>query len=113
VRHLLGVHVLHDRRVGGRAHGTDDGDDLIILDQLARLLNRLGRLVAVVEREKLDLAAVHPALPVDHVVIGGLHPSLRAVGRQRAAVRIGLADRDLGIGDAGIVTLLGVNRAGR
>jgi hypothetical protein len=49
VRHLLGIHVLHDRRIGGGTHRTDDGENLIIFDQLARLLDRLGRLVAVVE----------------------------------------------------------------
>ncbi len=113
VRDLLGIHVFHDRGIRRRAHGADDGDDLVVLDELARLLDRLGRLVAVVERDQLDLAPVHPALLVDHVVIGGLHPALGAVGRQRPTIGIGLADHDLGVGDTGIVCLLGLNRAGR
>jgi hypothetical protein len=43
-----------------RAHRADDGDDLVVFDQLARLLDRLGRLVAVVERDSLILRPFTP-----------------------------------------------------
>jgi hypothetical protein len=49
LRHLLLVHVLVDRRVARRAERLEQGEDLVLLDQLADHLHRLGWVVAVVE----------------------------------------------------------------
>jgi hypothetical protein len=61
VRHLLLVHVLLDRGVRRRAQRVEHQQHFFLLDQLARLLDRLGRVVAVVQRDEVDLAAVDAA----------------------------------------------------
>src|SRR5260370_17965347 len=65
----------------------EDEQHLLLLDQLAHLLHRLGRAVAVVERDEVDLAAVDAALIVDHLEIGGLGPPDRPVGGGGTAIR--------------------------
>src|SRR6185436_7580940 len=52
--------------------------------------------------------AVDSALIVDHLEISRFRTAYGAVGRSRAAVRIGAADLDLGVGNARTVFLLGV-----
>jgi hypothetical protein len=58
---------------------------LVLLDELARLLDRLRRAVAVVVADEVDLAAVDAALLVDHLEVRGDRLADRAVGRGRAA----------------------------
>ena len=112
MRHLLSIHVFDDRGIGRRSHRADDGEHVVLLDHFAMLFDGARRAVAVIERNEFDLAAVHAALFVDHGVVGGLHPALGAVGRQRSAVRIGLADDDFAVARAGIVFVLRQSSAG-
>jgi hypothetical protein len=79
---------------------------LVLLHELANLLDRLRRAVTVVVADEDDLAAVDAAfLAVDLVEIGGDGLADGAVGRGRPAIWVGVADLDLGIADAG--TILG------
>ena len=113
LRHLHGVHVFLDRRVGRGAERREDQEHLVALDQLARLLHRLRRAVGVVIGDEVDLAAVDAAIVVDHAEIGAHRLADDAVGRGRPAVRHDVADLDLGVGDAGVVFLLrGSGRGG-
>src|SRR6202030_4266081 len=77
--------------------------DLVLLDQLAHLLDGLRRAVAVVAADEGDLAAVDAAPFVDHGEIGGVHFADDPIGRSRAAIRHGIAELDFGIADAGPV----------
>ena len=78
LRHFFRVQVFHCSRVWRRAEGTEQQQDLIGFDQLARLLDGLGRTVAVIERKQFDLAPVDPAPGIDHLEISGLGPADRA-----------------------------------
>ena len=113
LRHLLGVHVFLDRRIRRRAEALEDQQDLVALDQLARLLDRLGRAVAVVVGDEVDLAAVDAAFGVDLLEIGRDRLADQAVGRGRTAIGIDVADLDLGVAGAGIVFLLRERRGRR
>ena len=106
LRHLLGVEVLLDRGVGRRAERAGDGQHLVLLDQTARLLDRLGRAETVVERDHGDLAPVHAAQVVDHLEIGDLGLGQGDETRQGPAIGHGLAELDLAVGGARIVLLL-------
>ena len=81
LRHLLLVHVGPDRRVERRAQHVEHDGDLLALDQLARVLDRLGRRVAVVEGDEGDLAPVDAALGVEPLEISVLGLAELAVGR--------------------------------
>ncbi len=113
LRHLVLVHVVPDRAVGRGPERAGIQKHLIFLDQLARHLDGLGRRISVVVGDEIDLAAVHPALVVDHLVIGGHRFADRSVGRGGSAVKAGIADLDLGIGDARAVILRGAGRSRR
>ena len=113
LRHLLGVEIFLHRRVRGRAEELEGEQHFVALDQLAHLLDRLGRRVGVVILDQVDLAAVHAALIVDHLHIGGLGLADGGIGGGRSGERIGLADLDLGIGRAGVVFFLRVSRRDR
>ena len=110
LRHLLGVAVFVDRGVGRRAERVEQQQHAVAFDQLAHLLDGLRRAVAVVIGNEIDLAAVYPALLVDHVEKGGLRLADHAVGRGRAAIRVRVADLDLGVAGAGVVFLLRESR---
>ena len=101
LRHLVVVQILPDRGVRRRAEAIEHERDLLLLDQPTDLLDGLGRAIGVVEADEVDLAAVHAALLVDHLEVGGLRAPDHAVGRRRPAVGHGLPDLDLGVGDAG------------
>src|SRR6185437_4275037 len=62
--------VLLDRGVGRGAEGLEHERDLVLLDELADHLDGLGRAVAVVVADEVDLAAVDPALVVDLLEVG-------------------------------------------
>ncbi len=111
LRHLLRVHVFLDRGIAWRAQRIEDQQHLVGLDELARLLHRLRRAVAVVIGDEVDLAAVDAALGIELVEIGGLGLADRRIGRSRTRIGHDVADLDLGIGRAGIIFLLGVGRA--
>jgi hypothetical protein len=100
-----------DRRVARRAERLEQGEDLVLLDELAHHLDRLGRAVAVVQRDELDLAAADAARLVDRLEVGVDRPRDRGIGRGRAAVGIGVADLDLGVGHPVVVLLLREGRS--
>ena len=100
MRHLLAVYVFVDRRIGRRPQRAEIGENLVLLDQLAGLLDGLGRAVGVIIGQEIDLATVNAALGIEPVVIGGLRASSRAIGRGRAAVGHGLPDLDFLVRDA-------------
>jgi hypothetical protein len=79
LRHLPLIEVFLHRRAGGGAQRAEDGEDLLVLDKAARLLDRLGRAVAVVERDQGDLPAVDAALFVQHLDIGRLGEAERGI----------------------------------
>ena len=54
-RDLLGVHVFLNGGVARRAEALEDKEDLVALDQLARLLDRFGRTIGVVIRDEAIL----------------------------------------------------------
>jgi hypothetical protein len=69
--HLLGIHVSLHCRIGGGARRLEDKQDLVAFNELARLLDRLGRAVGVVVADEIDLTAVDTALSVDLLKICG------------------------------------------
>src|ERR1700682_2702573 len=111
LRDLLGVQIFLNGRVRRRSKGTEHEQNLVAFDQLARLLNGLRRAVAVVIADKVDLAAVHAALFVDHLEVGFFDLADHAVGGSRTAIGHDIAELDLGIGRAGVVLLLGEGTA--
>ena len=112
LRHLLGVHVFHDRRIRRRAERLEDQQHLVAFHQLAGLLDRLRRAVGVVIGDEIDLAAVNAALGIDHLEKGFFGLADHAIGRRRPAIGHDIADLDFGIAGAGIVFLLRVGRGG-
>jgi len=100
LRNILALQIFRDRGVMGGADRGEDQRDLVAFDQPSRLLYRLRRRVAVVERDQIDLAAVDAAALVDHLEIADLALAERAEGRDRAAIGHGLADPDFGCSDA-------------
>src|SRR5207302_9672540 len=94
LRYLALIEIALHRRVGRRAERAENAEDLVLLDEPAGLLDRLGRTVAVVERDEIHLTAVDPAGVVDHAVIGRLRPPDRGEGRGRPAIgdRLGYLD---------------------
>jgi len=102
VGHLLLVHVAHDRRVGRGPECVEQEGDLVFLDQATHLLDRLGRAVLIVVGDEVDLAPGDAALVVHHLIEERhLQPATGAVRGRRAAIWIGVANLDLGSGDAG------------
>src|SRR6267378_4082409 len=61
LRHLLRVHVFVNRGIRRRAERIEDEQNLVAFHQLARLLDRLRRAVAIVIADEIDLAAVDAA----------------------------------------------------
>src|ERR1700678_1565292 len=100
LRDLVVVHVLPHRRATRRAEAIEQKGDLLLLDQTPRLLDSLGRAIAVVETNQIDLATVHSTLLVDHFEIGEVRLADHAVSRRWAAIGHRLPDLDLGVGDA-------------
>jgi hypothetical protein len=80
LRHLVVVEILPDRGVRRRAEAVENEGDPILLDQATDLFDGLGWTVAVVEADEIDLAAVDPALFVDHPEIGGVGAPDHAIG---------------------------------
>ena len=106
LRHLLLVHILPDRAVGRRAERADRAEHLVLLDELADLLDGFRRRIGVVIGEQIDLPPVHAALVVDHLAPGDDRFRHRRIGGGGTAIGAGIADLDLGVGDARAVFLL-------
>ena len=70
--HLVVIAILPDRKVGRGAERLEQERHLFLLDEPPHLLDRLGRAVGVVDADEIELAAVDPALLVDHLEVGGL-----------------------------------------
>jgi hypothetical protein len=92
--------------VGRRAQRVEDEQHLFLFDQLARLLDRLGRVVAVVELMKLILRPLMPPSSLTFFEVGADRLADGAVGRCRARIRADVADLDFLVGRAGVVLLL-------
>jgi hypothetical protein len=105
MRDLLRVDVFVDGGVGGNPEHAEQQQDLVVLHQPARLLDRLGRAVRVVITDEPDGAAIDAALSVDLVKIRCLGLAEQAPCRSLTAVGHGVADLDLCIGCPGIVFL--------
>ncbi len=101
LRHFALVEIALHRGVGRGAERAENTKDLVLLDEPPGLLDRLGRAVAVVEGDEIDLTAVDPAGVVDHAVEGRLGVPDRREGRGRAAIGDRLADFDLSVGNPG------------
>jgi hypothetical protein len=78
--------------------------DALLFDEPPGLLDGLGRAVAIIKADEVELAAVDPAPLVDHLETRGLGSGDRDVARSGSAVGKGLADLDLGVRDAGRVS---------
>ena len=97
--------------IARRAERGEHQENLVALDQLADLLDRLRRRIGIVVGDEVDLAAVDAALIVDHPEVGGIGLADDRVNRGRAAIGHRVADLDLGVGDADVVFLLGQCRS--
>jgi len=100
MRHLLGVDVLDRRQIGGRTQDTIEQQHFVALDQSADLLHRLGRTIAVVVGDVVDLAAIYSTLIVDHLEVSCLCSTQDGEGGVRSAVRHRVANPDRGIARA-------------
>src|SRR5215831_10071471 len=94
-----------------RSQRTENKQDLVTFNELARLLHCLVRAVGVVIADEVDPAAVDAALGVDLVEVGGIAAAEFAKGRGRPAVGHGIADLDFAVARAWIVLLLRRDRA--
>ena len=111
MRDLLRVHVAVDGGVGRGAERLEEKRHLFLLDQLADLLDRARRAVAVIQRDEVDLAPLDAAHLVHHREIGRDGLADGAVNRSRARIGVGVADLDGRVGDAGHVG--GLRRPGK
>jgi hypothetical protein len=71
LRHFLLVEVTVDCGIGRGAERGSDQQHAVFLDQLAHLLDRLRRRIAIVIGDEIDLTAVNAPLVVYHPVIRG------------------------------------------
>ena len=94
LRHLLRVQIGLDRGVGVGADGRHRQENLVLLDELARHLQRLVGIVGVVIDDEIELAAVDAALGVDLVRIGRHDLGDDAVGGGRTGQGGGDANAD-------------------
>ena len=99
LRHPVVVEIRSDSRIGRRAKTPENEGDPFLLDETSSLLHRLWRTVAIVDADEIEFAAVHAALLIDHLEVGGLRAAEHAIGGGGPAVGHGLADLDLGIGN--------------
>ena len=109
LRYLVVVEILPDRQVRRGAERVEEESDFLVFDQAAHLLDRLRRAVSVIETDKIDLAAVHAALLVDHFEIGRGRLADDPVSGGWSAVGHRLPDLDFRIGDSG--RIVGAGRA--
>src|SRR5207244_6440612 len=105
LRHLRLVQVVPYRSLRLGAEPADQREDLVLLDELARELDGVRGVVAVVEDPEADLAAVDAALAVlalagvDPAEIRGHPAGDRRVRRRRATERERGADLDARLRD--------------
>jgi hypothetical protein len=98
--HLPLVHITANCEVGRGAKRTEQQQNLLSLDQLARHFDGLRRAVAVIAADEVDLAAVHTALVVDHGEVGRLRFANGGVAGSRPAIGHYVANLDLRIGNS-------------
>ena len=103
---FCGREVFLNNDIGYVAQALEDEGDLVLFDEPADLFDSLGRVVTVVEANQIDLAAINPAMLVEHLEVGKLGLADGAVGGSRTTVGHGLANLDLGICDTGTVFFL-------
>ena len=95
LRHLVLVEVVPRREDRRGAEAADDGEDVVLLDELRGLRHRLGWVVLVVEDDVCDLAVEDSAVCVDVRVVRRLRSRDCLVGRSKAGERERPADHDL------------------
>jgi len=103
LRHMRVVHVFLDRGIRRGSETLKHEQDAIVLDELARGLDGLLRVVAIVVGDEIDLAAVDAAFGVDLLEVRGDGLADQAVGGGRPAIGHDVADLDLGAARARIV----------
>ena len=106
------VQVLADGDVVLRPERVEDREDLVLLDELPRDLDRLRRVVGVVEDLVLDPALADAAGGVDEVEVRLRAARDRRVGGGRAGERRCPSDEDRRRRDAGIGGAAGERRPG-
>jgi hypothetical protein len=95
LRHLAVVEVRTDGERVLRADAVEDGEDVVLLDELAREQHRLRDVELVVLVLEDDLAAEDASLRIHILEVGvGAAPD-RRVGGRRAAQRDGAPESDL------------------
>src|SRR5947199_4205959 len=80
--------------VGGGSERAEHQQHFLLFDELAGLLDRLGRGIRIIKADKIYLSAVDATLGVDLLKIGLLCATDNAESGHRAAVWQGLADAD-------------------
>lgn len=88
------------------AHGIENQEHLVTLDQSLSLLDRLGRRVTVVIRKEYDLAVVDAALLIDLLEVSPLGLRDHAEGRCWSTIWRCVSYLDLSVGDARPVSLV-------
>jgi hypothetical protein len=99
--HLAVVEVFYGRADAGRAERAEHQSHVVLLDQPPGVLDRLGRAVAVIQRDEVDAALVDAAAVVEHLHVGGFGLADLGQGRRRPAVGHDVADLDFVVGGAG------------
>ena len=101
MRHFFCIDVFLYRGVWGGAQRLEKQSHFILLDQASNLLDGARRAVAIVIGDEVNLPTTDAALVVHHPEEGGVGLADHAIGRSRAGIRAGMADFELGRGNAG------------
>src|SRR5262249_43866709 len=80
LRDALAIEVCVNRRIGIRAERAKEKQYMLLIDQLARLLDCSWRAIPVIPRYELDPAPVHATFGIHLCEIGGLRASNGAIG---------------------------------
>ena len=103
VRHTRLDQVVEHGDAVRRPQTTKEGEDFVLFDHLLDQRHGLGRVVLVILLDVAELAAVDPALLVEHLEVGLVGLANGRVDRGVAAQWQPHADQDLGIRDTGLV----------
>ena len=104
---FLSVQIFLNSAVRCSAKDGKHRQHLVILHELASLLDGLGWTIGVIVGDVVDLAAIDAALLIYHLEEAGLYLADAAKGGRWSAVGNDVAELDLGVGRADVVLLLG------
>ena len=96
-----------DRAVRCRAEDGEHRQHLVILHELASLLDGLGWTIGVIVGDVVDLASIDAALLVYHLEEAGLYLANATKGGRWPAVGNDVAELDFRVGRARVILLLG------